>query len=447
MTERDHLFINYATEDEALAKWLALRLTVEGYRVWISCFKLLGGEPYPKEIDTAIKDRTFRFLALLSRRSLNKPNPRKERTLALKLGEQRGEDDFVIPLNVDGLSPTELGWMTTELTFIPFNSSWAAGLKQLLKKLDLLGAPRLVPNGGAIAASKYLPDNVVLETSETLYSNVSPFVAVPERLYGFDLSRPLSPPEKDELAARWAFYLVEGPSISLTAPATFLAFEQPPAPLPPNLSLKPAGVSLWQELPKVFGLSSWQVAKPLLRKTVLLTCAGLGLRPAEDGTFLYFPSGLVPRNKLKYRGYSGRSLPVATVGERTFRGKDKFRHHLGFTFDVLRLPEGPVAAKFRIRLRLTDLDGKLLDYASALPRRKSITRTWYNYHFLSRELAILQFLAGGKESIVAGGTQRVLLQATPITLTAPRSIDEAVLPKGRQLFRYADDDEAEIADA
>ena len=80
---REHLLINYATEDWALAEWLTRKLTAEGYRVWCDRFMLLGGESYPREIDEAIKSRTFRMLSLLSRASLTKPNPLKERTLAL----------------------------------------------------------------------------------------------------------------------------------------------------------------------------------------------------------------------------------------------------------------------------------------------------------------------------------------------------------------------------
>lgn len=95
-TERDHLFISYATEDAALAEWLTLKLTAGGYRVWCDRVKLLGGESYPRNIDAAIEKRTFRMLALISRSSKSKDNPVKERTKALALGRQRKED-FLIP--------------------------------------------------------------------------------------------------------------------------------------------------------------------------------------------------------------------------------------------------------------------------------------------------------------------------------------------------------------
>ena len=84
-----HLFISYAIEDAALAEWLARKLVNEGYAVWLDRMKLLGGEPWPQDIDVAIKERTFRMLALLSEHSLKKPNPSKERTLALNISRAR----------------------------------------------------------------------------------------------------------------------------------------------------------------------------------------------------------------------------------------------------------------------------------------------------------------------------------------------------------------------
>ena len=107
-------------------EWLTLRLTAEGYKVWCDRIKLLGGESYPKDIDAAIKWRTFRFLSVLSHHSVKKPNPLKERTLALNLARERNEN-FVVPINLDGISPTDLDWMVSDLTFISFHLGWADG--------------------------------------------------------------------------------------------------------------------------------------------------------------------------------------------------------------------------------------------------------------------------------------------------------------------------------
>ena len=99
--EPDHLFVSYASEDGSFAEWLSLRLTSEGFKVWCDRTKLLGGESYPMVIDSAIKNSTFRVIAVLSKHSIRKPNPVKERTLALNIGRER-KTDFLIPLNLDG---------------------------------------------------------------------------------------------------------------------------------------------------------------------------------------------------------------------------------------------------------------------------------------------------------------------------------------------------------
>ena len=54
--------------------------------------------------------------------------------MAINIARER-EIEFLIPLNIDGLKPTELDWMISDLTFIPFED-WANGLKGLLKKLE-----------------------------------------------------------------------------------------------------------------------------------------------------------------------------------------------------------------------------------------------------------------------------------------------------------------------
>jgi hypothetical protein len=110
----EHIFISYAWENRVVADWLTLRLTAAGYRVWCDRFKMLGGERFPAQIDHAIKHQTFRMLGLLSRHSLHKPNPVNERTLALAIARERNID-FYIPLDLEGLTATDLNWMISSI--------------------------------------------------------------------------------------------------------------------------------------------------------------------------------------------------------------------------------------------------------------------------------------------------------------------------------------------
>ena len=82
------------------------------------------------------------MVALLSRESLRKPNPQGEWQKGFALGKKLGIEDFVIPLNTDGLRPDEITWNLQPINYISFTPSWAEGLTILLKKLESIDAPR-----------------------------------------------------------------------------------------------------------------------------------------------------------------------------------------------------------------------------------------------------------------------------------------------------------------
>ncbi len=140
-TNQDYLFISAVDEDGVFADWLTRKLTAEGYRVWYERFKLLGGETYPDDVDDAIKNQTFRFIALYSQASLEDPEVTRQILLALNIRSDR-DQDFLIPLNLDGVDQTRLDQVTRTLNFIPFHYNWAEGLKQLLKKLESISCPQ-----------------------------------------------------------------------------------------------------------------------------------------------------------------------------------------------------------------------------------------------------------------------------------------------------------------
>jgi hypothetical protein len=362
-----HLFISYAGEDSALAEWLTRKLTAEGYRVWCDRFKLLGGESYPKDIDEAIKHQTFRMLALLSRHSISKDNPVKERTLALSIGKEH-EIDFLIPLNVDGLTPTELNWMTSDLTFIPFHRSWAVGLQQLLKKLDSINAPRPLKNGAQIAVDTFLPVDVLTQTSEPLYSNCLKFQKIPAVIKRFRFERELTEKQKETLSLRWAFYWLD--------PMTVLAFQNPPT-LGKEVNVVNDGGALWEERVRLDGITTTNIVSSLLYKSLCVKCLSKGLQLSPDRR-LYFPQGVLEKDKMTFLGYDGNKTWVLVTGERSAWSREKirvkYRYHLSPEISVRQNFLDPFIAQLRIRLHLTDSGGQLLPHRSALARRKRICK-------------------------------------------------------------------------
>lgn len=134
------LFVSHANpEDNEFSLWLALRLAAEGYPVWCDLTQLLGGERFWSDIETAIRDRSAKFLFVLSRSSNQKNGPLDELHLALSTARSKELEDFVIPLWIDDLPSSEFNVRLGPLNAIRFQEGWAEGLAQLLRKLRASG--------------------------------------------------------------------------------------------------------------------------------------------------------------------------------------------------------------------------------------------------------------------------------------------------------------------
>src|SRR5689334_19638503 len=64
---RNTIFISHATpEDNEFAIWLASKLELMGYKVWVDKTGLLGGEKFWEEIDNVIRNLAVKFLFVYS---------------------------------------------------------------------------------------------------------------------------------------------------------------------------------------------------------------------------------------------------------------------------------------------------------------------------------------------------------------------------------------------
>jgi hypothetical protein len=420
---RDHLFISYAWEDQAFARWLALRLTAEGYRVWMDQLKLLGGESWPKDIDAAIKTRTFRMLGLLSQHSIAKPNPLKERTLALTLAKKPELAGFLIPLNVDGLAAADLDWLTSDITFIPFAASWGKGFAQLLKLLEREGCPKFADNGRSVARAAYGHHDIVVQRPELLTSNVQPFAQVPAELITFKVDPRLDKQVSGDAGRDWPFYTV--------SPTHVIAFSPPDPDLARWLRVTPIQSTNWRNVPTVEGIKSANVVSALLRAAVETHCRRRGMAWSRDTEAFHFTGPL--GQTLPVRLPSGETTTVQHSGQRTFfrigQPKVPYRYRLAAKPIVERDLFGEYALVWRLRFYFTDVNDQPLLPTQQLSRRKHVTRSWFNRHWLVRHLALMQFLEGtdGTMRIGPAGLQQVVIGAAPLSFEASVGIDEAKL--------------------
>ena len=416
-THRDHLFISYAGEDHVFSDWLALRLAAAGYQVWYDRIKLLGGESYPKDIDDAIKNRTFRLLSVITRKSLSKPNPLKERTLALAISRERNID-FLIPLNLEGIPPTELNWMISDLTYVPFYKGWGLGLAQLLKKLAALNAPRNPATGLERVSVWSSGEERATKTPERIWSNQIPFNEVPSRIIQFRL-----PPKTDlqTLAQEWVFSKQNATTVWSFGP-----------PENPAKGMKQKASIEWRKPAEDLVIRPRSVVSYLIREHVIRDCVSRGMRIEPQGRDLFFPSGLFEGDKLHFVGYDGETTYVKVVGDRSFRvtgdAREVSRYHLAFSPRPAYRGDDTYL-RMRIGVFWTDTAGTPLPLSKAARRRKALGKRWWNHEWLCRMLACTSWLCDGRDEHVLTTSEsgNLTLAGEPLSLEASAGIDESVL--------------------
>lgn len=196
---RDTLFISHATpEDNDFTIWLASRLQMLGYKVWIDKNALLGGEKFWEEIDQIIRNNAAKVLLVYSNNICQKNENEeiipgklkdgiyKEYSLAESIGKQNKINDFIILLNKDDVT-FNLFIGADRLNQILFASNWAEGLNQLLKKLNKDEIVKYADSSSNEFINwyqyQYITPNPIVEKKELYYSNIWPINSLPKYFY------------------------------------------------------------------------------------------------------------------------------------------------------------------------------------------------------------------------------------------------------------------------
>jgi|GEM_PF-838217 len=129
-----NIFISYAKEDVATARWLFNELKGAGLEPWLDEVSLGPGERWAVAIRKAIRDSRF-FLALLSSRSTTKRGyVQREIRQALKVLDEFPDDQvYVIPIRLDQCVPTHE--QLKRLQWLDLFPDRTAALGKLLRRL------------------------------------------------------------------------------------------------------------------------------------------------------------------------------------------------------------------------------------------------------------------------------------------------------------------------
>ena len=413
-----HLFISYASEDSKLAAWLARKLSILGYRVWFDQLKMLGGEPWPQEIDDAIKNRTFRMLALISEHSISKPKPTKERTLGQRIAEQRKIKDFIIPLKLDS---AELDWMTTDLSYIPFSEGWADGLARIVKKLDSIEAPKLLKDGPFTAMSSLVQwRDIIRESSETVIANVMEVKGIPLALLAYKWKQGVSTEVRDQVRALWNCVPTGNDGIlSLTKP-----------PVAASEHVEAIGSQFdWQANAAVLGLNPRNAVSEIVLKEVRRRALKMGFtpHPKRDDVF-YLSEEFSSDGKLHFTGIHRKMTWLKIKGRASYITLGKPRevnfHHFAVSIRLARGISKDIWLKITPTLFFVDERNEPIIDDRVGPRRRRLTKTWWNNKWANRLLAIESLFLNFSSDDLEG--LDIKLESL-LRLDAPYGINEELL--------------------
>ena len=198
---RNVVFISHATpQDNDFTIWIASRLQLLGYEVWIDKNGLIGGEKFWQDIDQIIRNRAAKFLLVYSNNICQKDDSgrvipgklkdgiEKEFSLAESISKAEKLVDAIILLNIDG-ADYNLFIGADRLNQIPFFENWAQGLQLLEKKLRKDNVAKSERDVSAFAewyVDQYLVPNGIESRNELYYSNWWPIKKLPEVFYIYE---------------------------------------------------------------------------------------------------------------------------------------------------------------------------------------------------------------------------------------------------------------------
>lgn len=425
------LFISHANpEDNEFAKWLALRLGAEGFPVWCDLTQLLGGETFWTDVEEAIRERTAKFLFVLSRASNHKPGAIQE--LGLAKNVQRAHDlrDFVLPLGIDDLSPTEFNIQLGQLNVIPFQAGWHIGLDRLVDKLERDRVARRSNFDHAAVASwwreRMNTDRGVLDEPESLVTNLYPVRPLTLHFHRLALkleNAPIEPATIPYPAERFREYLVSFATAADLEPhlGTGVAIAESQG--------QSVGPGTSERHPWSFGDERATLTKLLNRAwQAMLQARELPTRVFATGApALYFKAGMVEDDWLRFREPDGSPGSRQVVGIKK-TGESIRYWHFGLGARPTTVPT--LGYVMRPHVLFSDDGETIWESAPRLAKaRRSQCKQWWNDRWRDLIYGTVQFLARGADAIHLPVGSEVSLEVltNPLEVACPVTYDEQVL--------------------
>ena len=453
--ERQVVFVSHANpEDNAFATWLSLRLTREGYRVWCDVVRLRGGDDFWRDIETAIRLHTRKFIFVTSHASNRKQGTLQELAVAAGVARQLNETGFIVPVKIDDLPYSDHNIQINRLNALAFTKGWMDGLADLLKTLADDDVPRPEASGPSSVASWWntnrLNREIIKQVPESLWTNWFPLKGLPKSMWAWRV------PEKAKLPENFLFpaYRIRDQLVSFADASGLTGTDESPTG-DKGVSFR---LSLRREPPKKTGLCRHEVltaVKQILRQAWHNMSKEKGLPLFELSSrrrTLWFPRGTVPGDTVSFVGVDGKKTRRDMCGYRTISrisGEKYPRYwHFGLEAVPILYPAPVLALKSHV---LFTLDGKTVtgDAKAQHRARRGQCKDWWNDKWRDLTLAAVTWLTDGHRSLElkVGTNSTVLMEWRPVKYRSDASYEDAdvrytALEETREEAEYEEEESA-----
>lgn len=397
------IFISHANpEDNVFTRWLALQLGRHGYPVWCDLTRLLGGEAFWTDIEKALRERTVKFLYVLSRNSNSKDGPLNELQVASNVARDNQLHDFIVPLAIDDLPSRQTHIQLSRLNHIGFRHSWADGLRILLELLERECVQKDEKRFGAKAVSdwwrSYSPvDQGVRKENEIHVSNWFPARNLPEHLHfhqvaGWPRDEKEGALDTKHPASRFGHYVV-----SFAPPKDFAAeFSIEKTDSFPTIEVVDGGI----ENAPLDRKQAKNIIMYLLRDAWqrMLKAREMHAYELANGAICHwFKMGDVEDNTIKFTGARGQAASRQIVGYSTVRvTKEGFKtkRFWHFAFEAKPYLYPFIGYALKPHVLFSDDGATLWDSKERLQKaRRRNCRSWWNPKWRDLILACAAHLA------------------------------------------------------
>lgn len=422
---RQHIFITHAApEENDFAIWLASKLTLMGYKVWVDRRRLLGGDDFWLEIERVLRNEAVKQIVTFGSH-VRKPGVQKELALGAAVAAKLGDPAFMIPIRI-----AEVDYSSAPVEFIRANilegwPNWHDCLTDLLETLRERGV-LANPTGESgpleeLVRAREEGRRSVSITHEQCLTNWFSISKPPAAIRYFKftghqdqarewLSRCLVPyVPMGLLAGTFADKADFKSSCDFNVPVE-LAYEVPISSV----------IDGSQMGPYVERSALRRDVVNLLRQHMNAVFAAKGLAQYEfaNGELgWFFPDGINKGQKVQF------TTPYGHSGKRVLSGKFKsLRWHMCLVAKPRLFPE-PIY-RMHGNVIFTE-DGKTPLKGEVMHRkRRRATRSWWNDIWRDRLLSAIAFMSGGEAEIkLQLGSRDFCVSAFPIVIEMPIRYD------------------------